>query len=293
MYYKNELLEISKNYDEIIRLIAKFFIDLGIQDDPIKIMKTFYAMYRIGYLSTKSFTVNVPIDLINLEKEKIIPFDLCGSFIMSGYGCCRHVSDLLYRIFKELNYNSSQLFVYDPIVSVSCTFKNEKHDCFCVNECVRKSLNKIDLCGKSKKTITKRSKGVKINVTYTPIEKDTSLNHVLNIVVDNNDFRHIVDASKFSIGRKNDGVLLMQGPIYEYYDFIKSYKVQDSFYMTDYSKGISLLDYCDDYLNDYNKFMNDKLNFSELKEAFKCFHEKNSGYFEMVDTGLKSLARNK
>ena len=293
MYYKNELLEISKNYDEIITLIAKFFIDLGIQNDPIKIMKTFYAMYRMGYLSTnESFVFKVPVDLINLEKENVIPLDLCGSYIMAGYGYCRHISDFLYRIFKELNYSSSQLFVYDPVLNISCTFKNEMPSYFCINECVRKSLNRIDLCGKKRKNITKRSNGVKINVTYTPSEKETSLNHVLNIVVDKDNFRHVIDASKFSIGRKIDDILLMQGPIYEYYDFIKSYKVNDSFYMTDYTKGISLLDYDDDYLNDYDKFMNDKLNFSELKKDFKCFYEKNSGYLKMVDTDLKRLVRN-
>lgn len=90
------------DYDEYVREAASI-IDANSSDNVFAIYATYLSMQNKGYLSYgNSFNPDG-------DKSDIQVFSHLGINVALGNGVCRHQSDNLYRIFKELGYDCERV----------------------------------------------------------------------------------------------------------------------------------------------------------------------------------------
>lgn len=233
-------------YEEIVDRLCRLFIKLGIENNPVKIYETFIYMYTNGYLSYNSkFLEDVPSRYINLELNGYIKADIVGMMVMCGFGVCRHTSDFLYHIYSRLGYQCSQLFTYHPLLHIEVDNKSDK---FLTNyeaqQYVDDATKDFDLFSKEERHYDRIYGKIVVHVNYVPETNMRLLNHTMNIVVDKDGIVHILDTRYHCVGEKIDKDILRmnyQGLMHK--DFIQSDVFFHTYYGTDYTAGLELLNY--------------------------------------------------
>ena len=200
--------EVKRNieiYESVIFDISNLFVSLGINRQPVKVFETLYYMITNNYLS-KSIKKDCPPSFNKLENLNYVPLDIIGSFILAGYGVCRHKADLINRVCSSLGYKSSQLFVYSPNVNCSVDLikgvPNSR-----IQKYLDDALKDLDYFSDSDISYEKKYQDAVVNVSFR--SPKWLLNHTINIVseLDNNTI-HIFDSLHHMIGISKKSVRL-------------------------------------------------------------------------------------
>lgn len=245
MIRKQIPIEIEKNiyiYEEIIQKLGDLFMNLGFDNDVIKIYENFRYMYTNGFLSCdKKYFECLKNEIVRLETDGFIPMDFTGSILMTNYGVCRHTTDFLYHLYDYLHYDSSQLFTYRPDIQINIT---NNGDDFLTNWHAQKIIdnivNDIDLFSQKEVHIRKSIEEINVKIDYQP--SDYKINHTINIVESEDGSVHILDTRYHSIGKKiNDNRILLDDLGLKHIEFIQD-KVDFCTYSdTNYYHGLQLV----------------------------------------------------
>ncbi len=206
-------------------------------------------MYENGFLSNNGAYNDsdiFPEELINLELAEYIPMDITGIMLLYGYGVCRHTTDFLAHIYQNLGYDSSQLFTYHPNLSIRVDNYGKKY--FMNSEFqkyIDEAIGDLDLFSREDSHFAKifGNGDIVVRVDSQP-ERRSFINHTMNIVLDKKEKVHILDTRYHCVGQKQDNNKIRldyQGLTHT--DFVQSAPPFDTYYGTDYSKGVELLKY--------------------------------------------------
>lgn len=97
-----EWKELKKMDDKIVSNIANLINNIG-NNNPIGIFASYVYLYRKGYLS---YDKNFIYDLDIKDFATLLSID-----VYRGKGVCRSISELLTKIYRELDYDSKTLIV--------------------------------------------------------------------------------------------------------------------------------------------------------------------------------------
>lgn len=294
----NEIEENIEIYEDVIENLCKLYENIGIAEDPVKVYEYFRYMYLNGYLSNTKFSEDIPNEIINLEMEAYIPFDITGSIIMMGYGTSRHTSDFLFHIYNYLNYDSSVLLTYIPNLhnivfnKTSKPLTNSR-----AQEYIDDAIKGLDLYSKEEKHFTKKYDGINVEVNYLP--PNCIPNHAVNIVKNKEENRiHILDTIHHFICEKIDEEHVKiddSGFTYTYFvrqDFIQKPYVFNTYYGTNYYKGLYLLNKYDtaSSVDITNSMLYEKSCYNYINE-YKIFKKNNKEKYQTVTDNFKKMIK--
>lgn len=293
MHIAPEIIENSKIYEEVVNNLAELFIKLGIQNDPVKIYETFRYIYMNGFLSNNStYSDIIPNIYLNLEFKGYIPIDICGSILLSGYGVCRHTSDFLFHLYQNLRYDSSQLFTYHPSVNINVHNYGKK---FLTNYDAQKLIDEVmkdfDLFSREELHFVRKYGDVVIHVDYIPEDNPSLINHTMNIVLDKkNDLVHILDTKNCFIGERIDtDIIRLEHLGFTHIDFVQRDVACDTYYGTNYFRGLGLLEYDTNIKMDVLSSILCSESCKENIEYYEEFQLKNQKKYNKIDDNIHKL----
>lgn len=282
-------------YEEVIQNLCQFFKNTGISEEPIKIYETFRYMCLNGYLSTKKYSDNLPDSFIKLELGGYIPMDVTGSMIMANYGVCRHTTDFLSHIYHRLNYESSQLFLYNPDTRI---IVNNNGRGFLTNYHAQKyiedTMQGLDLFSKEKVHITKQYGDIVVTIDYYPTE--IMPNHTINIVKKRKENRvYILDTRYHCIGDIIDEKSIILNNLgLTHIAFVEQNPIFDTYYSTDYQEGLRLLNTFDTQTEkDILQSILYREACKDYEDEYKTFKLSNQKKFNLVDNNFQRLIKRK
>lgn len=285
MFGNTHIHECVKIYEDVIQKMSELIYKLDIDKDPVKIYETFICMFKYGYLSYNGISCDViPKRYKNLEFEKYINMDIAGMVLFCGFGVCRHQTDFLYHLYQVLGYDSSQVFTYHPDLDIKVDINDNR---FRINSTIQEyidlALIGFDFFSREESHFTKEYDGITITVDYQPQKYPNLANHTINVVIDKNSILHILDAARHCVGEQIDkDILRLNSQGLTHLDFIHRNVSLDSYYGTNYYKGLGFLEHetnigsdiltstlygekCKEYIEYYEKFQADnKKNYTEV-----------------------------
>lgn len=280
-------------YEDVIKELCAFYENLGISENIVKVYETFRYMYMNGYLSRRKFRERIPTSFAELEY--FIPIDVCGIVVFAGYGVCRHTTDFLEHIYKELYYWSSRLFVYVPDMKA---FIDNRGKDFLTNDQAQKMIDEvikeIDLYGTERQKVVKEFDGIIVTVEYFP-SKDIR-NHSVNVVKGKKEDRvYILDTRLHSVGDIIDEkqIILNNLGLTNVADVeqhpLSKYK---SYYETDYDIGLMLINkYDTNVKQDVMSSIIYRDEVSKWVDEYKKFKARNQDRFDTVANNLQLAKR--
>lgn len=290
-----EIDESVQIYEEVVRNLCNLYRELGIDDDPVKIFENFIFMYKNGFLSNnRMFSNTVSDELLKIEgSTDYLPMDITGIILLCGYGVCRHTSDFLSHIYQMLRYDSAQLFTYHP--SLNIHVKNYGKE-FLTNHEAQKYIDEatldLDLFSKEEFHFERVFGDIAVRVDYLP-ERNQLLNHTMNIALDRRGFAHILDTRNHSVGEKiDDAKILLNYRGLTHTDFIQRNLFFNTYYGTNYFKGLDLLGY--DSANIDRNILASIIEEEACKKNIECYEEfrlNNEKYYREVTSNMKKLVK--
>ena len=284
-----------KIYEEVIQNLCDLFTYLGIANDPIKIYETYRFMYTSGFLSLdKSYSDNVSEECIELERQGYIPMDITGMIVLNGYGICRHTTDFLYHIYQRLGYSSSQLFTYHPNIFTTATVQKSPEE-FPRAECqkyIDKVMIDVNLLGKEEQHVQRNFGDIQIKIDYYPPENRDLSNHTVNIVIDKKKVAHILDTRSHCVGEAIDKKIIRlndQGLVHT--DFIQKRVTFNTYYNTNYYRGLQLLEYSTDIEKDISDSMVYRDLCQENLDCYERFYQQNKENYNRVAKNMNTLVK--
>ena len=285
---RKELKENKKIYEEVIANLVHLFEKIGISDNPVLLAGVFNCLCQNNYLSIREYSREIPDSYIAFEK-RTLPIDICGMYILDGYGVCRHLTDFLFCIYEKLGYDSSKIFLYHPNISVSVCGDSKSYDY--ISSCVNNSLSSVDVNSLSSTYFVDKYDDIEVEIKYDAPSVLNFMygNHVLNTVKDSK--VHIVDLSQDVVGNMLDSERVMfYKDNYTYIDYL----IRDSYLSsTYYSHGIYLYDnYDGNVLLDIINYSKADDVFYENISVFNSFYDENEHYYNMISLNNKKLIKN-
>ncbi len=288
--------EIKRNieiYEEVILKLCQLFKKMGISDKPIKIYESFRYMCFNGYLSSGNFSDSLPESFINIELGGWIPMDVTGSVVLANYGVCRHTTDFLSHIYSGLNYESSQLFLYDPDARVTVDnygkgFLTNYH----AQKYIDEAMKELDLFGKEKVSITRKYGDVVVSIDYYPTA--TIPNHTVNIVKKREEDRiYILDTRYHRIGEVIDEKSIILNDLgLTHIAFVDQNPFYYIYYDTDYNEGLRLLNNFDTQMDkDVLDSILCRERCKDYEDEFKAFKEENQRVFDLASDNFKRMIK--
>lgn len=138
-------------------------------------------MYLNNFLSCGSFSDDISIDFINLERRDYLPMDIVGCMILANYGVCRHTSDLLSHIYDYFHYDNAILIIYQSnldieVINNGNQFLTNRH----IQEYVEQALDGFDLFSQEQIHDSKEYGEIEVKINFLP--SADKKNHAVNIV---------------------------------------------------------------------------------------------------------------
>lgn len=291
MFVSTDISECVKIYEDVIQKLAELIYKLGINKDPVKIYETFVYMFRYGYLSYNGISCDViPKRYINLERY--IEMDIMGLILLCGFGVCRHQTNFLYHLYQVLGYDSSQIFTYHPDLEIKVDINDNKFRTnSTIQEYIDQALIGLDLFSREEIHSTEYFGSIEISVDYQPQKPPYLANHTINVVIDKNDILHILDTARHCIGEQIDkDTLRLNNKGLTHLEFIHRDVSFDSYYSTNYYRGLGLLEHETNIGYDMltsTLYEEECKEYIKLYEKFQADNKKN--YTKVVDTVYKLM----
>lgn len=288
-----EFRENIQIYEEVVQRICELFIKLNVHEDPVKIYENFIYMYKNGFLSNNGIYSNILSEKCKkIEGVGYIPIDISGIILLYGYGVCRHTTDFLSHIYQNLGYDSSQLFTYHPSLRIQVDNQSEK---FLFNSEVQKYADEaiidLDLFAKEEFHFTKVFGKIIVRVDYLPLEVSL-INHTMNIVLDKSGLSHILDTNSHCVGERIDiDRLRLNDRGLTHTEFIQRSPSFSTYYGTNYSRGLELLEYATNIGVDVLTSFLCSESCKEYRKYYEEFQLKNQKNYERIANNINRLAK--
>jgi hypothetical protein len=291
--------EVAKLYNEVIDKASNLYIKIGIDKDILAIYLFYLTMMEKGYFSENlCVTSIIPDDYIKLEDRSRLPLDLCGSYIMNGYSQCRHTTDFLSHIYRNLGFDSSQLFVYRPKIKYNVITKHYISSDE-INYYMSEAIKDFNVYSREEHHFIKEIDIAKVQIDFEPQLTKTFPNHTLNIVRDTNTNESLIlDSHAKRIGDKSEetAIRLYNYDGWYYVDYVFNdfcdFFTKVSYYGTDYSRGVKILKHNDFHVQtNLEKLKLLKNEVEKYNSLLKSFWKDNKKLYSKTSDEIKKLIK--
>lgn len=289
----NRLIKENKEiYKDIIKSLAKLCENIEISENPFDIFNTFNYMCLNGYLSfDKNYSFNITKGIFKLDDLGYIPIDFEGMVLLSGYGVCRHTTDFLRHLFCKLGYNSSQIFVYNPLLKINVINPRIDFTKEDLNKYLDNIYKNINLFSKRKEKYLLNYNKATVEVIYLP--SDAMVNHTMNIIKDKSSLKiHIFDTTYQAIGKKlKNNCIKLISKNYYHLNYVEKIEIENKYCKTNYDKGLSLYKRYNTE-NDYESKLDKDLLKIVSEDFYQCNKDKYYTVYENQKRLIKKLSDN-